>query len=402
MKTYSYKARTKKGEIISGQIEAENEQGAANILLKKDLLPVAISLVKETGITISIFQRVSAKEKVFFMRQFSALIKAGLPLAQSLATLTETIKNPLFKRALEQVLRSVEGGTTLSKSMADFPNIFSPIELSLIEMGETSGSLDKVLVRIAEQLEKNYELRRKIKSAMYYPAFIFGAVILLVFVIMIYVVPKMDELYKEFNAQLPFLTQMVIFTSRFVTRLWWLIIVVFIAAFLGLRTYIKNTPQGRKQWDTLKIKAYLIKDLYNDLYLARFNRVLSTMIGSGISVLDGLRVTADSVGNVVYQEAILRTLEKVKGGTSLEEAILGEEVFPYLVPQMVAVGEKTGEVDQILINLAQYYEDDLDSKVKGLTSIMEPAMILLMGGIVGTIIIAVILPIYNLVQVIGK
>jgi len=402
MKSFSYKARTKQGEIIGGQIEAENEQGAADILLKKDLVPVTVSATKEHGINISFLQRVSAKEKVFFMRQFSALIKAGLPLAQSLATLAQTIKNTLFKKSLIQVLHSVEGGETLSKSMADFPNIFSPIELSLVEMGEASGSLDKVLERIAEQLEKNYDLRRKIKSAMYYPAFIFGAVILMVFVIMIYVVPKMSELYQEFDADLPFLTRMVIGTSGFVTRFWWLILIIFVTAFFGLRSYIKNTPAGRRQWDTLKIKAYLVKDLFNDLYLARFNRVLSTMISSGISVLDGLRITADSVGNVIYREAILRILEKIKGGASLEEAILEEEVFPYLIPQMVAVGEKTGEIDKILINLAQYYEDDLDAKVKGLTSIIEPMMILIMGGVVGTIIIAVILPIYNLAQVIGK
>lgn len=402
MKDFLYHAKTKKGESLAGKIGAENEFGAAEILIKKNLVPISIGLIKEKGISFSFMQRVSAKEKVFFMRQFSALVKAGLPLAQSLATLAESIKNPLFKKTITEILRAIEGGSPLFKAMAGFPKVFSSIEVSLVEMGETSGSLDKVLERIADQLEKNFELRRKIRSAMYYPGFIFGAVIVLVTVIMIFVIPKMDELYKEFDAQLPFLTQMIIAISRFAVRFWWVAIIVLISAYVGISYYIKNTPVGRRQWDTLKIKVYLIGNLFNDLYLARFNRVLSTMVGAGISVLDALKITADSIGNVVYRDSILRVLEKVKGGSSLEEAITGEEVFPYLVPQMVAVGEKTGEIDQILINLAIYYEDELDSKIKGLTSIIEPAMIIVMGFIIGFVIIGVISPIYNLAQVIAK
>jgi len=402
MQKFTYKAKNNTGETLIGEIESTSENSAARVLITKKLFPIEIKNITartenplEKIPFLSFLDGISKKKKAVAMRQLSALINAGLSLTQSLLTMSKESGNQKLKNVFNDVLRDVEGGTSLTQAFSSHPRAFSPLDISLINAGERSGTLDKVLKRLANQLEKEAELISKLRGAMIYPAFVLIAVVGVIALMLLYVVPKLTELYQDFKGNIPAVTQFLINLSNFSKSYWWAIILIIVVTAAGFKSFI-NTEIGRKYWDFFKIKAPIFNVLIVKIYLARFTRTLGTLIGAGVPVLDSLRITSDSVGNVVYKQALLDATEKVKSGTALSTPLADSSLFPAIVSQMIKVGEQTGDIDGMLDSLANYYEDEVDNLTKGLATLIEPLIVVLLGFIVAFIVIAVMSPIYSL------
>jgi type IV pilus assembly protein PilC len=396
MQLFHYTAKDKDGEVLSGEIEAENETAASKVLMSRDLAPIIIKLNEEKS--FSFLNKVSLKDKVALMRQLSTMITAGLPIAQSLKTLEEQTKKKNVKRILTQTGSDIEGGSQLSAAFSKFPETFSALDITLIASGETSGNLDKSLGRLASQLEKQQSLLRKIRGAFVYPAFVIVVVIVVAAIMVIYVMPQMEELYKSFGAQLPFITRVLISISHFTSRFAPLIIIALVGLGAWLRIAVRR-PAGRKVWDKLKITLYPINILLQKLYMARMSRTLSGLIASGVPLLDSLAITAKAIGNVIYEEKIKAAAKKVKSGIALSETLKNDPIIPPIAPQMINVGERTGELDSMLENMANYFEEEVDNAVKNISNLIEPMVIVLLALIIGTMLVAIMMPIYSIGKV---
>lgn len=394
---YQYVAKTKDGVVQKGAIEAENEAAAAKVLVGRELYPVNIFLKQKSSIPF--FNKVSVKDKAFLMRQLATTINAGLPISQALQTLREQISNKKLGDTVEQISRDVESGMPLSTSFSRFPDLFSQIDVTLTASGETSGTLDKVLIRMADGLENEYRMKKKIQSAFYYPGFILAVVIGVIIVMTVFVMPQMEGLYKSFGADLPILTRIVLGMSHGVTRYGIVLLIILFAIAYLLRTYI-NTNNGRKVWDSFLLKIPIVGQFLQKVYLARFSRTLSGLVGSGVSLLDSLNITSKAIGNKVYEEIIVASAEKVKSGIPLSTPMKENSEFPPIMHQMIRVGEQTGELDNMLTKLAEYFEDEVDTFVKNMTSIIEPVIIVVMAVLVGFILVAVMMPVYSIGKVI--
>ncbi len=397
MNLYSYVGKDKDGEVVNGEIEAENEMAAGRVLSSREITPISVSSNRENG--FSLLNRVSLKEKVIIMRQLATMINAGLPISQALKTLDMQTTKPSIKKVLQSTISDIEGGSPLSIAFAHFPEVFTQIDLTLIASGETSGSLDKALLRMADQLEKQQSLIRKIRGALVYPAFILGVVVVVVIVMIVYVMPQMDTLYQSFDAKLPLLTRIFISAGNGMSTFGPLVLL----ALVGISAYFIfaiRRPFGRKVWDNLKLKMPIINTLLIKLYMARFARTLSGLVSSGVPLLDSLSVVSKAIGNIVFQDMIMESSEKVKSGIALSEALKEYPLIPPVVSQMISVGEKTGELDGMLSNLADYYEEEVDVAVKSISNLIEPLVIVVLGGTVAVILIAIMMPIYQIGQIV--
>jgi type IV pilus assembly protein PilC len=390
---YTYVAKTKDGEIQKGTVEAENQSAAAKVLTNRDLFPIDV-FVRDKS-TFNFFNKVSVKEKSFLIRQLATTINAGLPIAQALQTLREQITNKKLASILEQVSRDVEGGMPLSASFSRFPEAFTQIDVTLLAAGETSGTLDKVMLRLADTIENEYRVNQKIKSAFTYPSFILVVVVGVIAIMSIYVMPQMEGLYSSFGSQLPLLTRITLGFTHGFTKYSPFLLIIAIAGFFGLRSYV-STENGRYVWDRFKLSVPIIGSFLRKVYLGRFSRTLSGLVGSGVSLLDSLGIVSRAIGNKIYYIEILEAAKKVKGGQPLSAPLKNNENFPPIVSQMVHVGEQTGEIDTMLSNLADYYEEEVNTFVKNMTSILEPVVIVIMGVVVGFLLVAIMLPIYQI------
>lgn len=394
MRNFNYVAKNKDGEVIKGQLEAQDESAAAKLLTGKDLFPVSI-FEKEKS-SFSLFNHVSLKDKAFFARQLATTIGAGLPITQALTIIMDQIPNKSFREVISQIVRDVEGGMQLSASMGKFTDIFTGVETTLVAAGETSGSLDKSLLRMADSLESDYRITRKLRSALTYPGFIFFVVILIVILMTVYVMPQMQGLYSSFNAKLPPLTLAMLAISTGLQKYGIIVLAVAVAIVFAIRYWIKTTEQGRLAWDTLKIKTPAINKFLMQVYASRFSRTMAGLIGSGVSIIDSLNITSKAIGNVIYRDYLLAAASKVKGGIPLSTPLKEGELFPPIVSQMLLVGEQTGEIDNMLTRLADFFDEEVDNQVKSITSIMEPFIIVIMGGVVALLLIAIMMPIYSI------
>lgn len=390
---FDYLAKNKEGEVIRGEIEAENEMAAARILSGKDLVPIEITDKKETP--FGFLNHISLKDKALFTRQLATMINAGLPITESLKTIEAQVNKKGLKRILAQVIGDVEGGSQLSLALSRFPDTFTPLDLTLIASGETSGTLDKALLRMADQLEKQQSIMRKVRGALVYPSFVLLVVIIVAAIMVIYVMPQMDELYKSFGAKLPFLTRVLIGLSKFTAKSFPYVLAIFISIVAYIRFAIQK-PLGRKLWDSLKLKIYGLNNLLKKIYMSRFSRTLSGLISSGVPLLDALKIVSDSVGNVIYREIITKAAKKVKGGVSLSDAIKEHPEIPAVVGQMISVGEKTGEIDKMLQNLADYYEEEVDATVKSISNLVEPIIIVILAILIAIMLLGIMMPIYQI------
>lgn len=396
MLTYTYTARNiQTGQRIKADIEAENEKSAAKILVERGFAPLEIE-VKSTKQGFGLGKKIATKHKVIFSRQLSTLINAGLPLLQSLNTVQRQTKHKGLHEVIGKIIGSVEGGSSLSAAMEQYPDVFNRVYVSLVAAGEASGSLDTALERIAHQQEKDAEVISKIRGAMIYPAI----VLVILFGILIFmtttVLPQVASLYKTIpGAKLPLVTQMLIGFSNLITHFWWIFVLLLIAAAFGLRKLLKS-GRGQRYMDHLKITMWPISPLFMKLYMARFSRTGSTLVASGVPMIKMLETTAQAVGNSYIAGSVYKAVEQVKGGKSLSSSIDNDPHFLELVPDMISIGEQSGSLENMLERLADYYEKELDNEIKAINTIIEPALMVAVGAIALTIVVAVLLPIYGL------
>jgi len=395
MLSYRYTARDPAtGQKIEAEVQADSESAAAKLIAKEGLVPVDIQLGDSKSSRH--FKRIKAKDRVLFSRQLSTLINAGLPLIQSLRSVNDQTDNKALKVVIVQLITDVEAGSTLSASMSRHPEVFNKVYTSLIAAGETSGTLDSALERIALQQEKDADIVSKVRGALIYPIIVLVVMVLVVGFMLIKVMPQVQVLYAGLpGARLPFVTQIMLDVSHALTHFWWIVLIV--VALIGVFTSRwARTIGGKRVIDRLKMRTPPLGKLFMKMYMARFARTGSTLVGSGVPLLQMLDITANAVNNVYISESIHGAIEKVKGGKSLGTALEGDPNFLDLVPNMLKIGEQSGSIEQMLGKTADYYEKEVDDEIKSIQTIIEPAMMVLLGLVAFTIVAAVLLPVYSL------
>jgi type IV pilus assembly protein PilC len=399
--TFVYKVRDAQGQVIEGELAADNATVVTAKLREMGYIPIEIQK-KEAGLKKEISiggNKVKLKDLAIFSRQFATMINSGLSLLRSLNILAEQTESKPLRETVRQVRDEIEGGGSLSSALAKHPKVFNDLYVSMVRSGETGGNLDLVLIRLAETIEKQVALRGEIKSAMTYPVVVFVMVILIVTGMLIFIVPMFENLYKELGGTLPAPTRMLIGISNLVKGFWWLLILLGIAFFFGLRAW-KKTESGRMFLDAFKIKVPVFGPLFHKVSLSRFSRTLSDLIRSGVPILESLDIVSGTVNNAVVSKAILAVQESVKSGESIARPLLEHPVFPPMVVQMIAVGEETGALDTMLTKIADFYDQEIEATVQALTSLIEPILIAVMGAAVGGMVIALYMPMFNIVNLI--
>ena len=401
---FNYTARNNQGEVLSGLVEAGSRQAAINALQEKGLIILGIE--KEGGEPIfsrklKFFQRVKSKDMVGFSRQLSILISAQVPLLASLKSLALQTENHLFSEVIYELANDVEGGTAFSKALAKHPKIFSPFFVNMVKSGEVSGSLQDSLLYLADYLEKQYYLMTKIRGAMIYPAFIMGSFILIGVLMMILVVPKLIGFLSEAGQDLPLMTKILIGVSSFLSSWWWLLLLILLGGGGYLYYSFKNSQQLRDRWDQVKLKMPIFgKKVFLKLYVTRLAENLSVLIQGGLSILQALQVTSEVIGNTVFKNIVIEAKENVRVGASLSDSLRKHKEIPPLVVQMIATGEQTGSVDSILKKMSSFYSKEIDATVENLAQLIEPLLILLIGGAVAILVASILMPIYNIANAI--
>jgi type IV pilus assembly protein PilC len=398
MAVFQYKARGSDGKIATGLVEAPNETAASKLLHDKGLFVVGLSHSAGNLSGSSLlqrFQKVSFTDIVNFTRQLATMIVAGLPLPEALTILRAQATNKLFQSMLQDVERQIVGGGTLGDALAKYPQYFSNTYIALVRAGESSGTLDQVLARLADILESQREFKSKVQGAMIYPVIIMIGMTAVVFIMMTVVVPKLTDLYKDFNIDLPASTKLLMSISGFFVSYWWLMIILGVG-FSALFARWKKTPEGELVVDTVLLKIPLFGELQKKVILVEFTRTLGMLISSGIHILEGLQILRESLSNVLFRNAIGDIAKKVEKGFPLGDTFGQYPVFPPIVSQMMKVGEETGKLDDTLLKLSKYFQTESENLVKGLTTAIEPIIMVFLGVGVGFIVISVITPIYNL------
>lgn len=406
MPIFSYISINNKGEPVNGVVEQPDRNSVIRTLIKQGLRPISVKENKKGIANISFgnflkLNKVKSDQLVMFTRQLSAMLGAGVPLLRAISALSDHIsESPTLKKILKSVIADIEGGLSLGDSLSKYPNTFNDVYVNMIRAGETAGILDEILKRLALQQEKNMTMRKKIKSSMAYPTVLLVITVLAFFGLMIFIIPQIGNIIKDLgggDAQLPDITKFMLGLSSFIISFWYLIIIGLFAIIYGTSIYIKSNT-GKAQFHYLLTKLPVIKKIVIKLAVARFARTFSALIEAGVAVLEALAVTSRAVGNVVYEKAIVAAEIEVKNGKSLSSVIESNPLFPPIVSQMLAVGEETGQTDKVLVKVAEFYEEEVDIAIEGISSIVEPIMIVIMGAMVGLIAASVMLPIAGLAQ----
>lgn len=398
MLSFRYTARDPStGQYVKAEVQAEDEQSASKVIRKEGLVPIDIKLAEKnaTGFR-SVFNRVKTKDKVIFSRQLSTLINAGLPLVQSLRTVNAQTQSKPLKIVVSKVISDVEAGSTLSAAMAKHPQVFNRVYISLIAAGEASGTLDKALERLAIQQEKDADLISKVRGAMVYPVIVLAVMLGVVGFMIVKVLPQVQTLYDGIpGATLPLLTRVLLAISTFIINFWWVVIIL-IALMAFFTSRWARTLGGKRVIDRLKMVAWPIGPLFMKMYMARFSRTGTTLIASGVPLIQMLEITGEAVDNVHIKGSIDKAIDKVRGGKSLAESITHDQNFLELVPNMLRIGEQSGSMEQMLSKTADYYEKEVDDQIKSISTIIEPVLMVLLGIMAFIIVAAVLLPIYGL------
>lgn len=400
MSRFTYTA-TKDGKPLTGSIDAVSKEAVISLLAKQN---VRVLLVKEDSNLLGFLQKrggsVKQKDLVIFTRQLSTMVSAGVPLVRALATLQSQTDNKYFAKVVGGISKDIEGGLALNEAIAKYPNVFGDIYVNMVRAGEAGGILDEILKRLAAQVEKDATIRKKIKSASAYPIAIFSITIVAFFGIMIFVIPKLGEILKDLggpDAQLPIYTQMLLNFSTFMRSNVVILVLVFVIGTILIKRYIK-TPNGKYQFHKLLLKLPILKTVITKIAIARFARTFASLMSAGVTVLDALEVTGSAIGNKVIEADLKEAAKQVRNGKQLSEPLAASPYFPAIVSQMLAIGEETGQTDTILLKVADFYEEEVDALIDGLSSLIEPAMIIMLGGMVGLIAASVMGPISSLSQ----
>ena len=402
MPVYKWVAETKKGKILKGELEAADER-IAQLQLKRRSLTIKKIKAKPKDLfeNVAFFQpKITAKDVVIFTRQFSTMIDAGLPLVQGLNILSEQTENKTFQNVLKRVTKDVEGGSSLAEALKKHPKVFDALYVNLVAAGEIGGILDTILQRLAAYIEKAEKLKTRIKGAMTYPIIVVAIAILVIAVILIFVIPVFQEMFSSFGKALPVPTQIVVNMSEFLKGNIHYVIGAFIVFVFVFKKY-RNTKKGRKQTDALALKLPVFGNLLKKTAVARFTRTLGTMISSGVPILDALEIVAKTSGNVILEEIIYEVRSSIAEGQTIAEPLSEADIFPRMVVQMISVGEATGALDTMLNKIADFYDDEVDAAVEALTSMLEPLLMVFLGGAIGGLVIAMYLPIFQMAAAMG-
>jgi len=397
---FKWEGKVYGGGAQSGTMEAATEAVVRSQLRHQRIIPSKISKVRKKSQIVLFKPKVKAKNLAIFTRQLATMVDAGLPLVQSLDILADQEENPTLKEILNSVKEDVEGGLTFAAALKKHPKAFNDLYTNMVVAGEEAGTLDIILNRLSEFIEKAEALRRKVKSAMMYPAIVTFVAVVVVGILMVFVIPTFEKMVREAHQQLPGLTQFMVDMSKFI-RSHILIAIGMLAALIFLIRYTRKTDKGKKAIDGFLLKLPVFGILLRKVAVARFTRTLSTLMTSGVPILDGLNLVAKTSGNKVIEDAVMAARENISSGENIAEPLARSKVFPPMVTRMISVGENTGALDQMLNKIADFYEDEVDTAVAGLTSMLEPLMIVFLGGVVGTIVIAMYLPIFNMANAIG-
>lgn len=404
MPVYKYIATSgDTGKVIKGTYEAADQATVMTALVKQKLRPLRVT--EETKNNLSLRNiidfgngKVKSDDLVIFTRQLSAMIGAGVPLLRALSSLKEHSESHGLKIILTNIISDVEAGSPLADALSKYPKPFSDVYINMVRAGETAGILDEILKRLASQQEKNAAIRKKVKSAMTYPIVLLIITVLAFFGLMLFIVPQIGNIIKSLagpDANLPPLTASMLGISSFILQWWYIIIPSLIGGVIGLLRYIK-TPKGRKQFHSFILHVPAINSIIRKVVIARFARTFSALSGAGVSILETMTVTAHALGNVVYEESLLNAVDKVKNGQQLSQVMEEDSLYPAILSQMLAVGEETGQTDTVLVKVAEFYEEEVDVAIAGISAIIEPVMIVIMGAAVGLIAASVMGPIAGL------
>lgn len=399
MPAYAWKGKNRLGEVQEGIIVSDSKDAASGTLKRNGIQVLSIKAQQAKG-TKSV-GKVNQKDLAIFTRQFSVMIDAGLPLVQCLEILGSQQEDKGFAKVIDNVRQDVEQGSTLQAALSKHPKAFTDLYVNMVGAGESGGILDVILQRLSIYIEKAVKLTAKVKSAMTYPIAVISIAVIVVVVIMVKVIPVFSAMYEGLGSSLPFPTRVCIGFSNILIRYSYLVIAFLAIVWVGVKQYYKTTA-GHLQLDMLMLKIPVLGDLLLKVAVARFCRTLGTLISSGVPILEGMEITARTAGNVVIQNGILKAKEAVEQGRNISTPLAETKIFPPMVVQMVGVGEATGALDAMLAKVADFYEDEVDNAVSALTSLMEPIMIGVLGGIIGFIVVAMYMPIFGLADAFGK
>ncbi len=397
MPFFAYKVKNEHGETVKGKVEAKTQSAAVAILRNRGLLVISVTEHKDSlfGDLSNSLSGAKQSDIVNFTRQLSTMVTAGLPLNDGLAILEKQSK-PAMQKVISDLMREIEGGSTFAKALQKQEKYFSKVYVQLVKAGETGGVLDEILQRLAQDLEKAKDFRSKTQGALIYPVIVLVAMVVVMVIMMIFVVPKLTDMYKDFGAQLPFMTQLLISVSDFFVNFWWVGLLSIGGGFAAFKAWVR-TQQGKQRFHRFMLRMPLMGVLRQKIILTDFARTLSLLLGAGVSLLEALRIVNDAVSNVVYKEALDEASAQVEKGISLGQAIAAyDDIFPPILSQMVMVGEETGKLDEVLLKLSSYFQSESEQAVRNLTAAMEPMLMVVLGLGVGMIMIAIIMPIYNL------
>lgn len=403
MPNFRYSARDNKGQEVEGKLEARDAQAVAEILQDRGLIVVSIKekkvfdLEELSQINIG---GVPMKDKVVFMRQLSTMVNAGLPLTRGLQIMEQQITNPLFKRTIAQVKVSVEAGKSLADSFRNTEEIFDDITINLIEAGESSGNLGEILNKLATELENKNKLQGKIKGALTYPIILLVIITAVVVLMMLVLVPAMTDIYSEFGGELPTITKIMVSLSDFFINYWWILLIGILGIVIGIKVWI-DTPNGKRSSDKIVLKIPVVGGIISKMQIAQFTRILALLLGSGLSISRALELTAMSLSNIMFREVVLEAKDEVEKGNSLALPIARSDYYPLLVSSMIAVGEETGELDNVLEKVSQYYNEEVDQATENMSSILEPVFLVIMGLVIAFISLGVYTPMFQLSEVMG-
>ena len=398
MKKFSYKVKDRvTGKIVKGEISADSQRAAGKALIDQGyILQDDIYEVGQENALARFMNRITTKDKIVFTRQFATLIGAGLPLAQALRTVSEQTENKKMRSVVDDILASVESGSSLKDAFSKFPDVFDKVYLALIAAGEMSGTLDESLRRVATQQEKDAAMMSKIRGALTYPVIVLVVIGLVMAFMMVQVVPQVKQLYKDMHQELPFATQILIGISDFMINFWWLVLVGIGVAGYFFRQYLK-TESGIKFASNFKLNVPLFSPLFRKLYMARFARTGQLLLSTGVALLDMLNICGDAMNNIIVKKSIDEAGKLVQSGKSLSESLKGKDYILDMVPQMINIGEQSGKIDEMLGKTAQVYEDELDEQIKAISTLIEPILMVVMALMAGGLIGAILFPIYSLV-----
>ena len=406
MAGFSYVATDQQNNVVKGKSDLGDRQSVITALAKQGLRPISIKEIKGSKSSFDLNQlfeatKVKQDQLVAFTRQLSAMISAGVPLLRSLTSIQKHAEDKALKKILGDIVKDVEGGMPLGDALAKHPDTFNDIYVNMVRAGESAGILDDILKRLAGQLEKSAAIRKKIKSAMAYPMVLLGITVLAFFGLMLFVVPQIGKILTDLggpDAKLPTITLIMLGVSGFIVKFWYILFPALFGSIIAIVFYIRKSPKGKRAFHTLVLKIPAIKVIIRKIAVARFARTFSALMGAGVAVLEALDVTSRAVGNVIYEETLKQAAVEVKNGRSLSSVLENSELFPSIVSQMLAVGEETGQTDTVLLKVADFYEEEVDLAIEGISAIIEPVMIVVMGGMVGLIAASVMTPIAQLSQ----